>query len=183
MTRFTIQQGTVNPPLKNEVARHTEPVTAANITSWASGPLPLAYEPKRPLVLAPTDEVIVEGTVSTGSATVVLRIDDRQQPAYNERQNEERTLGAGPFRIALQADQLAATNGQKLNFESLHRIIFFATDGEAQVSVATFGVNRAKPAPADMNIHSLGTGPACLSVLVRFNRRHHRMRGIHGYHG
>ena len=23
----------------------------------------------------------------------------------------------------------------------------------------------------------------CLSVLVRFNRRHHRMRGIHGYHG
>ena len=163
VTRFTVDHSKAATPATARTPGRKSPlppIAPTGSTSLASGQLPLAYEPSRRFALTPTDEISVEGQIETGGATVVLRIDDTQAPPYNDRYNEERALPAGPFRIALRADQLRATGGRTMNAQSLYRVLFFATEGESRVHVSSLAITRNRKKTTDRSTLTLGTGTA-----------------------
>ena len=143
------------------------PATATT-TNWPTGSAPIEIEPAQPMTFTAGDRIVIEGTVTTGPATVVLRIDDRRTPAYAERMNGERELPEGPFRLTFTTHDLRTTGGRPLDLASIHRVIFFTTDDTRPVTVSRFQrIATAEPVPAATATQaargpalSLGTGTA-----------------------
>lgn len=121
----------------------------ATATTIGAGTLPIQHEPSRPFAMSPAGQIVVTGTIGSGGATLVLRIDDAQTPAYDDRLNHERTLPAGPFSMTLTPTDLKTSSGRPLDLQNLYRIILFGTDGADRVTVSAVTMDgKLSPTPA-----------------------------------
>ncbi|NOU06754.1 MAG: hypothetical protein HOO99_11295 [Hyphomicrobiaceae bacterium] len=130
----TIMRFAVTPKANTTSASHTDAAAQpSSITikpgearAFGKGPLPIVFEPDRPVSLTATHELRINGTISgPTAATLILRVDDAETTDYQSRMNLEHALKPGPFSIRIDVANLRTSNGRSIKATNITRVIAF----------------------------------------------------------
>jgi hypothetical protein len=102
---------------------------------------------------------VVEGP---GTATVVLRIDDRRSRDYASRVNLERVFVAGPLRWQTVLGGLVTPGGRPIEAAHLRKVMVFKARGSARVRIERIAIVPASPLPEGARGYAFGASDAQL---------------------
>lgn len=117
----------------------------------------------QPTSIADNAQLHIQGhNHSTEQRILVIRIDDRKNPAFAERVNLERTLPAGAFNLQLSLAGLHSPSRRKLQLEELHQIIVFAGDDSDDLQIETLAIHHPEALPDGVFAWDLGPADSAL---------------------
>ncbi len=136
-------------------------------TAAHAAPADIIYD--QPLCAKAGSELIAEGSlVTTGLATLVLRIDDIKSNTYATRVNLERTLSAGRFHWHVPLDGLRTSGGGSLNGCAIKRMMLFIAAGEGTLSLEKFETTQV--AGRTDGVFAYDLGPDNSPLMSGFSR-------------